>query len=161
MKTFLAAFALFFSQFGFSQNTTTTYYLIRHAEKADGSANPDLSAIGLNRAENWNSILSEVTFDAIYSTDYKRTLQTATPTAKRSKKEIILYTPKPFDLQKFKKDTSGKTVLIVGHSNTIPALANQLIDKKVFADMEDTTFGNLYIVTVTGTAVSYQLLKLP
>ena len=161
MKSILATCTFFFASFGFAQNSSTTYYLIRHAEKFDQSKNPDLSKIGLERAQNWNKILSEVHFDAIYSTDYKRTLQTATPTAERCQKEITLYNPQNTDIQQFKKDTSGKTVLIVGHSNTIPNLVNQLIDKKQYGDIEETTFGNLYIVTIHGNSASSQLLKLP
>lgn len=161
MKIALATFALFLTQFVLAQNKTTTYYLIRHAEKTDSSKNPDLSAIGLERAANWSRIFSEIPFDAVYSTDYKRTLQTATPTAEKNKKEIILYNPQSINLPDFKKETAGKTVLIVGHSNTIPAFANQLIGKKAYADIEDTTFGNLYIITVSDDTASYQLLKLP
>ncbi|TGD58216.1 SixA phosphatase family protein [Flavobacterium humi] len=161
MKIALATFALFLTQLVFAQNKTTTYYLIRHAEKADNSRNPDLSAAGTERAVNWNRIFAAIPFDAIYSTDYKRTLQTATPTAEKNKAQIILYNPQVLSFPDFKKSTSGKTVLIVGHSNTIPAFANQLIGKTIYNDIEDTVFGNLYIITVNGDSVTHQLLKLP
>ena len=161
MKTLLATFTLLFTQFGFSQSTTTTYYLIRHAEKVDNSGNPDLSEIGLKRAQNWNKILEKVQFDAIYSTNYKRTTQTATPLAEKNGKEITIYDHKTIVIPQFKKETAGKTVLIVGHSNTIPNIVNQLIDKKIYSDIEDNTFGDLFIVTVNGNSVSHQLLKLP
>nr|WP_294936842.1 histidine phosphatase family protein [uncultured Flavobacterium sp.] len=161
MKTLLATFTLLFTQFGFSQSNTTTYYLIRHAEKVDNSGNPDLSEIGLNRAQNWNKIFNNITFDGIYSTNYKRTVQTVTPLAQKNDKEIIIYDHKTIVIPQFKKDTSGKTVLIVGHSNTIPNIVNQLIDKKIYSDIEDNTFGDLFIVTVNGNSVTHQLLKLP
>ncbi|MGH2666696.1 histidine phosphatase family protein [Flavobacterium sp.] len=161
MKIILAAFALCLTQFMSAQNKTTTYYLIRHAEKMDNSKNPDLSAIGSERAGNWNRIFSAISFDAIYSTDYKRTIQTATPIAEKNKKEISIYNPQSVTITEFKKETSGKTVLIVGHSNTIPTFVNLLIGKKTFGDIEETVFGNLYIITLTEDSVSYQLLKLP
>ncbi len=50
--------------------------------------------------------------------------------------------------------------MIVGHSNTTPNFVNQIINQKKYADIEDTTFGNLYIVTIVDKTISFQLLKL-
>lgn len=161
MKKYLLIIALFILQISFGQQSTTTYYFIRHAEKVDNSQNPDLSEIGLERANLWNKIFSEVSFDEIYSTDYKRTIQTATPTAVDNKIQIKLYNPKTIAIDSFKKETLGKKVLIVGHSNTTPNFVNQIINQKIYADIEDTTFGNLYIVTINDGTITHQLLKLP
>ncbi|MFV8373068.1 phosphoglycerate mutase family protein [Flavobacterium sp. LB2P74] len=161
MKKYLFIIALFVLQISFGQQSTSTYYFIRHAEKVDNSQNPDLSEIGIQRANLWNKIFSEVGFDEIYSTDYKRTTQTAIPAATAKKIQIKLYNPKTIAIESFKKETLGKKVLIVGHSNTIPNFVNQIINKKIYADIEDTTFGNLYIVTIKGDSITYQLLKLP
>jgi broad specificity phosphatase PhoE len=161
MKKYLLIIALFILQISFGQQSTTTYYFIRHAEKVDNSQNPDLSEIGLERANLWNKIFSEVSFDEIYSTDYKRTIQTATPTAADNKIQIKLYNPKTIAIDSFKKETLGKKVLIVGHSNTTPNFVNQIINQKIYADIEDTTFGNLYIVTINDGTITHQLLKLP
>ncbi|MDI5888266.1 phosphoglycerate mutase family protein [Flavobacterium yafengii] len=160
MKKYLLIIALFVLQISFGQQSTTTYYFIRHAEKVDNSQNPDLSEIGLERANLWNKIFSEVGFDEIYSTDYKRTIQTANPTATAKKIQIKLYNPKTTAIDSFKKETLGKKVLIVGHSNTTPNFVNQIINQKIYADIEDTTFGNLYIVTVNSDTITHQLLKL-
>ncbi|MFV8335844.1 phosphoglycerate mutase family protein [Flavobacterium sp. RSP29] len=161
MKKYLLIIALFVLQISFGQQSTSTYYFIRHAEKVDNSQNPDLSEIGIQRANLWNKIFSEVGFDEIYSTDYKRTTQTAIPAATAKKIQIKLYNPKTIAIESFKKETLGKKVLIVGHSNTTPNFVNQIINKKIYADIEDTTFGNLYIVTIKGDSITYQLLKLP
>nr|WP_315178662.1 phosphoglycerate mutase family protein [uncultured Flavobacterium sp.] len=161
MKKYLLIIALFILQISFGQQSTTTYYFVRHAEKVDNSQNPDLSEIGLERANLWNKIFSEVSFDEIYSTDYKRTIQTATPTATDKKIQIKLYNPKTIAIDSFKKETLGKKVLIVGHSNTTPNFVNQIINQKIYADIEDTTFGNLYIVTINDGTITHQLLKLP
>lgn len=161
MKKYLVLIALFVIQISFGQQITSTYYFIRHAEKVDNSQNPDLSAIGLERAKLWNEIFSEIDFDQIYSTDYNRTKQTATPTSTAKKISIELYNPKTVAIDSFKKDTLGKKVLIVGHSNTTPNFVNQIINQKIYADIEDTTFGNLYIVTIIGDTITHQLLKLP
>jgi 2,3-bisphosphoglycerate-dependent phosphoglycerate mutase len=160
MKRYLLIAAFFVLQMSFGQNNTTTYYFIRHAEKVDSSKNPDLSEIGLERAKLWNEIFSEINIDAIYSTDFKRTLQTITPIANSKKVTIINYNPKTIDIESFKKNTLGKKVLVVGHSNTIPNFVNQIINKKIYSDIDDVTFGNLYIVTINGDSIFHQLLKL-
>ncbi|MBG6188860.1 SixA phosphatase family protein [Flavobacterium sp. CAN_S2] len=161
MKKFLLLLTLLFLNISFAQSKTTTYYFIRHAEKVDSSQNPDLSEKGLKRAELWNKIFSEISFDEIYSTDYKRTLQTASPTATTKKIEVKIYNPKTLNIDSFKRETSGKKVLIVGHSNTTPKFVNDIINQNLFSDIEDATFGNLYIVTIIDGIISSQLLKLP
>ncbi|TDD77361.1 SixA phosphatase family protein [Flavobacterium caseinilyticum] len=161
MKKIVLIIALLFLNISFGQQNITTYYFIRHAEKVDSSQNPNLSEKGLKRAELWNKIFSEIRFDEIYSTDYKRTLQTASPTATARRIEIKLYNPKTLNIESFKKETLGRKVLIVGHSNTTPKFVNDIINQDSFSDMEDETFGNLYIVTIIDGIISFQLLKLP
>jgi phosphohistidine phosphatase SixA len=160
MKKNLLLLALLFLNLSFGQSNSTTYYFIRHAEKVDNSQNPDLSEKGLQRAELWNKIFSEISFDQIYSTDYKRTLQTASPTATMKKVKIKLYNPKNISFEVFKRETLGKKILIVGHSNTTPKFVNQMINQNSFTDIEDENFGNLYIVTMVNETITFQLLKL-
>lgn len=154
-------FILFINfQLANSQNLVTEYYLIRHSEKVDASKNPDLSEIGLKRAESWNKILQDVKFDAVFSTDFKRTMQTANPIAHRLNLEIKMYNPNTLDLTEFKKETLGKKVLIVGHSNSTPEFVNKLINQKVYSQIDDTVFGNLYLVTIINDVVTFKLLQL-
>ena len=152
-------FLFLIAQLSFAQNKTTTIYFIRHAEKVDSSNNPDLSTFGLERAAHWNEIFSDIPFDAIYSTDFTRTKQTAAPTAANKKIDITIYDAKNIDFQKFKTDNLGKTVLVVGHSNTIPDFVNKLINQDVYSNIEDKTFGNLYIVTLNGDIINHLVLK--
>lgn len=161
MKKILLIIALLFLNISFGQQNTTTYYFIRRAEKVDSSQNPDLSETGLKRAAIWNNIFSEISLDEIYSTDYQRTIQTASPTATAQNIQLKLYDPKILNIESFKKETVGKKVLIVGHSNTTPKFVNQMINQNLFSDIKDETFGNLYIVTIIDGAITFQLLKLP
>ncbi|KGO90787.1 SixA phosphatase family protein [Flavobacterium suncheonense] len=161
LKFIVTLIVMFFTQLDNAQNQPTTFYLIRHAEKADNSANPELSEAGLKRAENWSTILSDIKFDEVYSTNYKRTISTGTPTAEKNHKTIKIYDHKTFDASSFIKENLHKNVLVVGHSNTIPTLVNKLTGKTVYTDIDETDFGNLYIVMVNGDSVSCQLLKLP
>ncbi|TAF59247.1 MAG: phosphoglycerate mutase, partial [Flavobacterium sp.] len=57
------------------------------------------------------------------------------------------------------KEQKGQAILIVGHSNTTPDLVNNIINHKVYAPIDDTVFGNLYIITISGNEVSHQLLQ--
>lgn len=169
MKYFLILFlTLFLTVSSFSQNSQndnnkeiTTYYLIRHAEKdrSDKSVkNPHLTNKGLTRAKNWANTLKHVPFNAVYSTDYFRTLETAQPLAENKELKIIIYNPRSLDIKKFKKETKGKTVLIVGHSNTTPMLVNMLLGKKKYNYIDDANNSNLYIVSFNGNKIHDILL---
>lgn len=138
----------------------STYYLIRHAEKVVSKTdrNPPLKVIGQARADRWAQILKHVSLDAVYSTDYLRTQATAKPTAESQGLEITSYHPINIDIQKFKSDTQGKTVLVVGHSNTIPSFVNKLIGKEKYKDIYESNNGNLYIVQISDTGITDMVL---
>lgn len=142
---------------------TTTYYLIRHAEKDRSdpeNRNPSLTEEGITRANNWAATFKEVPFDAVYSTEYARTQETATPTATQKGLEIQSYDPRNLFDENFQKATLGKTVLVVGHSNTTPSFVNAIIKEDRFQDIDDSNNTNLYIVTLTGDKASTQLLHI-
>jgi len=81
-KFFLLVIA--FNLLSCTSNDKTTYYLIRHAEKDrtdKTNKNPNLNEKGLERAKKWATYFKEIQLDAVYSTNYNRTQQTAKPTA--------------------------------------------------------------------------------
>ncbi|MEO6348155.1 MAG: phosphoglycerate mutase family protein [Aquaticitalea sp.] len=168
--TFFIVLAIVFSFNSSSQDLetdksseVTTYYFIRHAEKDRSNPsekNPHLNEEGLKRAENWSNILSKVHFDAIYSTDYFRTKETAQPTADKNNLKLTLYDPDSMDFEDFKRATNGKTVLIVGHSNTIPDFVNVIIGKKKYEHIDDDNNGNLYIVTLMDDKIADEVLTI-
>lgn len=140
------------------QQNKATYYLIRHAEKDRSNCNnknPELSKKGIIRAEKWSQIFDELKIDAVYATDYNRTLQTAATTAKNKKLTIKKYHPKNINMVSFIKETNGQSVLIVGHSNTIPNFTNKLIGKNEYLDMDDDDNDNLYLVTIEGDLIEH------
>ena len=131
-------------------NNTTIYYLIRHAEK-DRSTNakdPVLNELGLKRAENWAKIFKDIPFDKIYSTDHKRTQQTALPTAFSKGLEVLSYETENLFNEEFKTQTEKQSVLIVGHSNTTPAFVNAIVGKQEYSQINDSDNGKLFIVTI-------------
>ena len=112
------------------------------------------------RAQTWKTIFKEVTFDKIYSTAYYRTLETAAPTAKDHQINVEDYDPRNLYSPNFKKATQGKTVLVVGHSNTTTYLANKISGVQNYTDINERIHGNLYIIQCIGDTVTTQLLSL-
>ncbi len=92
----------------FAQNiendSISTYYLIRHAEKDrsdTANKNPGLTEKGKERAQSWNEIFTKFDIEAVYSTNYNRTLNTAKPTAETNNLTVTTYHPFKIDMQQF------------------------------------------------------------
>lgn len=146
-----------------SESDISVYYLIRHAEKDrtdKTNKNPVLTQQGLSRALKWAEVFKDVNFDEVYSTDYSRTKQTAEPTAFKQKKTLKLYNPSTLDIEAFKAQTRGKTILIVGHSNTTPVVTNKLLGEKKYKNMDDADNAGLYIVTIVKDKAVAQRLSI-
>ncbi|RKS53582.1 histidine phosphatase superfamily protein (branch 1) [Gillisia mitskevichiae] len=147
-----------------SNNEITTYYLIRHAEKDRSDAtekDPLLTNQGTARAKNWAKVFKDVPFQMVYSTNYNRTKATAQPTATSKELELNIYDPNKMYDEKFQKETKGKTVLVVGHSNTTPAFVNAILKEKKYTDIPDNDNGYLFIVTLNAdNSVSSQVLHI-
>ena len=120
-------------------------YLVRHAEKLTDSKDPALTDCGNIRAEQLANLLSKADVNAIYSTNYLRTMQTARPFAKQENMAIRNYNPK--DLEQFVLQVKQKkeNALIVGHSNTTPLLV-ELLTKQEVAPLTEQDFQYLYQV---------------
>ncbi len=147
----------------FAQSETTTYYLIRHTDKVlqnKSDRDPDLTKKGYLRAQKWAEVLSDVKFDMVYSTNYKRTVETAKPTAKANDLRINFYNPKKLFDKDFEKTTRGKTVLVVGHSNTTPFFVNNIIGESKYQEIDESNYTNLYIVHVNKNSKNSTLLHI-
>ncbi|HRI80060.1 MAG TPA: phosphoglycerate mutase family protein [Cyclobacteriaceae bacterium] len=127
----------------------TTFILVRHAEKMDASKDPDLSELGRQRALRLASLLRKTSIDVIYSTSFKRTMTTVTPLAKEKGLEVNTYEPLKADaIEQMLKKFPGGTIVVCGHSNTIPWTANYLTGKESFKNFDDSEYGNVLIVEV-------------
>lgn len=162
MKRLIIVLLFFFSLNSFAQETTT-YYFIRHAEKDrtdPNNATPKLTPKGHQRAVKWSEVFQEVSFDAVYSTDYSRTIETALPTVNAKNLKLTKYDADVGYSLQFQKQTRGKTVLIVGHSNTIPQFVNAVLNEERYPQIEDDDNSNLYILTLYGSKANSVLLKI-
>ncbi len=144
-----------------AQDAPTILYVLRHAERADdGTPDPPLSGAGLQRASQLAHMLANSDLTAVYSTDLKRTRQTAGPAAERFGLEVETYNPR--QLEQFAGELmsiSGGHVLVTGHSNTTPALVEFLGGDPVSA-IDEAEYDRLYIVVVgAGRAPTSVLLR--
>ena len=144
------------------KENTSVYYFIRHAEKDRSDStnkNPSLTIQGLERANKWALFFKDKNIAAVYSTNYKRTQQTALPIAKEQNLEIISYTAKELISEKFIADNKGKNIVIVGHSNTTPELVNNLLGEKKYEDISDSENNNVFIVTLNKNKTTAKRVK--
>lgn len=139
----------------FESQATTTVIFVRHAEKAAMPADdPGLSPVGQARVAELTRQLKDADvvagIDAVYSTPYRRTEETARPIAEALGLPINNYDAADTEaiMEHIVREHKGKIILVVGHSNTLPALmANMGASKKVPAIAENE-YDNIYIVSI-------------
>ncbi|MGB5500523.1 MAG: phosphoglycerate mutase family protein [Maribacter sp.] len=143
------------------EDTVTTYYFIRHAEKDRSNpenVDPELTQKGLGRAMHWAEIMNDVAIDAIYTTDYERTQMTAAPIAVKKNLTVQIYDFGTIDIEQFKVENLNKKVVVVGHSNTTPEFVNKMIGQEKYDQIDDHQNGSLFIVElVNGIATDMRL----
>lgn len=140
---------------------STTYYIVRHAEKDTSSTNMmtsdvPLSEMGKQRAKALKNSLQGKAIKYIFSTNYIRTKSTAQPLADAIKVPVEIYDPKDSGFINKLKSLSGNA-LIVGHSNTVDDLVNELAGKKeIKGDLQDSEYGDLFIVKKNGSKLTFE-----
>ncbi len=120
----------------FNDEEIFTIYLVRHSEKelsADESSDPSLTTCGKERSNRLKDFFSNVELDAIYSTDYIRTKNTALPTSISKDLEIKLYDGNNLELFSKSLIDAKQDALVVGHSNTTGVLSGLLIGEEIGA----------------------------
>jgi broad specificity phosphatase PhoE len=139
----------------FESQATTTVIFVRHAEKmAEPSDDPGLSEAGLQRAAELARQLVDADVvagvDAIYSTSYRRTEETARPVADALSLPITSYDASNTEtiMDEIVKKHKGKIILVVGHSNTIPALIGNMGASKKVPEIKEDEYDNIYIVSI-------------
>jgi broad specificity phosphatase PhoE len=134
----------------------TMIIVVRHAEKStDDPKDPSLSEQGNARANKLAAVLKDSNLKAVYTTQYKRTQQTGLPSATQAglqlevrpatKENTKTYTSDL--LKEIQKKHRGETVLIVGHSNTVPEIVKLLSNVDV-TPIGENEFDRLYVITL-------------
>jgi broad specificity phosphatase PhoE len=134
-------------------------YLVRHAEKqADGSQDPALTPAGKRRSELLAGWLADKEILKVWSSDYKRTRDTAIPLLNDSGLELAIYDPRDQDAFATTLLREQQNAVIVGHSNTVPELARLLCHCDV-DEMAESEYGRLLVISVAHGEISIQTLQ--
>jgi phosphohistidine phosphatase SixA len=138
-----------------------TVYLVRHAERADEPRqDPPLTERGTARAQELARILGNANIKAIFTSQFARTKLTAEPLAKQANVAVTSISlsvnpsnPRQISEQSTAEVTNkileraGESVLVVGHSNSIPDVI-KMLGGDITPTIDEKKFDDLFVVTV-------------
>jgi len=135
----------------------TTVLFVRHAEKMSGD-DPSLTGEGRERARELARVVADVGIEAIYSTQFVRTRETARPLAESLEIKVTINEVRGGDLKGYAErfarrlldEHRGQTVAVVGHSNTVPILIEAL-GVHGPPSLTEKDYDDLFVVTVDAT----------
>lgn len=108
-------------------NAAPIIFIVRHAEKAStGDKDPDLSPDGQKRADALAGILKDSQITSVFVTEFKRTQETAAPTAKAAHVTSTVVSANDVRALVDKLRALNGNALVVGHGNTISDLLKAL-----------------------------------
>ena len=138
-----------------------TVFLVRHAEReAEPRQDPPLNKEGMTRSQALAQLLSIAGIKAILTSQYNRTKQTAEPLATKLGLTVTPFTLKsnPSNPRQIAEESTaevtnkilerpGQSVLVVGHSNSIPDVI-KMLGGDIVPTIDEQKFDDLFIVTV-------------
>lgn len=136
----------------FGDQADQKIYLVRHAEKEPGR-DPQLTPEGRLRAVDLAAYLKAAKLSAIYSTNLRRTRQTAGPISLATEIPVIFYDPSKLEEFATQLRARSGNILVVGHSNTTPDLAAALGGEAGAPIVEATEYDRLYVLTIKDATV--------
>lgn len=145
----LASLVFLFFGWSIAAAQTTTVWIVRHAEKDAAfatRANPELTEVGKQRAKDLASYLKKENIGFIYSTDTKRTRQTA----EHFTAPLEMYNPRNLTTvaNQLLEKAKGKTVLLVGHSNTVLETIEALGGQRPVKALSDDDYDYIFKVEI-------------
>ena len=125
---------------------SVTVVMVRHAETAPGGEDPPLSEAGRDRAQVLARMLAVSDIEAIYTSEARRTRETAAPFAEQTGIEPVVRPAAEVEelARILLGQHQGETVLVVGHSNTLPRLADALGEP--IPEIDHADHGNIVIL---------------
>jgi broad specificity phosphatase PhoE len=135
-------------------------FIVRHAERADMSADSPLSPDGEARAARLAALLKDAGITQIYTSDLTRAIQTGAPLAAALHLTAAALKAGDQDalLARLHAASSRDRILVVGHANTVPALL-QALGVVPLVTLADAEYDNLFIV-VPQAGASPRFLRL-
>lgn len=150
MKMRILVFSVLCLLLMFSTGCSTGHriYFVRHAEKSSAPAgDPDLTEAGQQRAEQLSRVLRDKGIRAIFSTNTRRTRQTAGPVSLQTGVPIVLYSNDTTSRFLYRLLELEQPSLVVGHSNTVLQMLRELGLRPSMTEIPDNDYDNLFIVT--------------
>ncbi len=143
---------------GWSQERPTTVIVVRHAERAAVEGrDPPLSEAGEQRARALVEAVGDAGVKAIYATQFQRTQQTARPLAEHLGVPLTIFEATGDArahaaalAREVLSKHAGEVVVVVGHSNTVPAIVQALGGTEV-PEIPDSEYHNLFVVVIPAT----------
>jgi broad specificity phosphatase PhoE len=131
-----------------ADTAVTTVLLVRHAEKNTEWAGADqpLSTAGMLRAQELAHVLGKTDIAAIYVTPWARTRQTAEPLARLLGDSLTVVDSIATTVRGVLAH-GGATVLVVGHSNTVPQILARLVGDRGLESLA-VGYDDLFVVTL-------------
>ena len=135
------------------QSPASLVLLVRHAEKAaEPAGDPSLTPAGVTRSQALAAALRDAGVTSIITTQLRRTSETAQPLAKTLGLTPEVVPTNPGGLEAHVEAVAaavrrhaGGVVLVVGHSNTIPAIIAALGGPRL-PDICDPIHANLFVL---------------
>lgn len=139
----------------------TTIYFVRHAERSnEPAADPVLNEAGIARSQALARMLEKAEIKAIYTSQFRRAIQTAEPLAAQLGITVApqTMTSSPSNPREVSEESlqqiineiykhSGESLLVIGHTNTIPQVIKMLGGDAVPA-IDEQAYDDLFIVTL-------------
>lgn len=121
-------------------------FLVRHGEKVDESADAALNGAGQARAVLLARMLRDSGVTTVFSSDFRRTRNTAQPLADALGLPIrIVPRDAPSVVRQLRALSSGETALVVAHSDTLPAILQGLGHRQTIG-IANEEYDNLFVV---------------
>jgi broad specificity phosphatase PhoE len=137
-----------------SSRCPITVILLRHAERASTPANdPPLTPAGEARARDLAGAVGTARVSAIFTTQFRRSVQTAQPLADQLSLTPVVLTVDPANVEAYVQELvtrirllpTQSTVLVVSHTNTIPLIVTALGGPTIPPVLE-SEFDKLFVI---------------
>lgn len=132
--------------------TPSILYLVRHAEKAGEEGDVPLTEAGTTRARELARVLGEAGVRRIYTTQYRRNVDTAKPLAELLGIAPVVIPADNVDelVERLKATAPGEAALVVSHTDKLPVIGEKL--GVPFPAVAHTEYDRLTVVTLVMTA---------
>ena len=129
--------------------SVATIILVRHAERDTVQEGPDhpLIATGVQRARELVHALGASGISTIYVTPWQRSRHTALPLATAIGESLTVVNEVAETVRRLRTGHFGETVLVVGHSNTVPDIVTALTGRP-FPTPGRVAYDGMWVVTL-------------